>query len=202
MMTFMFLMTNERRSVPDAYTLTDAVRTQFIEEDFGDANEKTFMDIATYEEMYMWARDVFTDGLLPAEYYDGTEIPPDKKRVTYYNRVVGGVRMRQLRVTPNAGCTIKGNVTTSFIPTQVRTWAKSACKYVEKYTVITSRDLVTRAKAEHGRDVHSQNGTIVHQPDWAAALPTPPTRTTQMSDRNGDLRYDKYEICLGLSKYR
>ena len=65
----------------------------------------------------MWARDVFTPALLPSEYYEGTAIPEEKKRVTYYNRIVGGVRMRQQRVTPNARCTIKGNVITNFFPT-------------------------------------------------------------------------------------
>ena len=70
------------------------------------------------QEFYMWARDVFTPALLPSEYYEGTAIPEEKKRVTYYNRIVGGVRMRQQRVTPNAGCTIKGNVITNFFPTK------------------------------------------------------------------------------------
>lgn len=205
MMTFMFLMTNERRSVPDAYTLTDAVRTQFIEEDFGDANEKTFMDIATYEEMYMWARDVFTDGLLPAEYYDGTEIPPDKKRVTYYNRVVGGVRMRQLRVTPNAGCTIKANVITSFIPT---TGPDMGQERVRKYVDKCYSDYLKGFGDTGEGGTWSRRSFSVMAQQFTNQTGPPHCRdfaNTDYSDARivtGDLRYDKYEICLGLSKYR
>ena len=38
----------------------------------------------------------FTEGLLPAELYDGTEIT--EQRVMYYDKVVGGVRLRQSRI--------------------------------------------------------------------------------------------------------
>ena len=56
-------------------------------------------------------------GLLPAERYDGSEIAAEDKRVITYNRVIGGVRLRQLRVTPGAGCEVAENVKDEFNPT-------------------------------------------------------------------------------------
>ena len=103
-----------RREVRDAFLMTAGLRTVFVEENFGDANIKTYEDIRTYEELYEWANGPFTEGLLPAEYYDGSEIPENKKAVAYYNRVVGGLRMRQVKVTPNRGCRIALNVQTEF----------------------------------------------------------------------------------------
>ena len=113
-MLLYFWVLDARRNVRHAFLLTDAVRTAFVDEEFGDYNEKTFDDIRTYEEFYDWAKGPFTEGLLPAEYYDGSEIPADRKRVMYYNRVVGGLRMRQVRVTPNENCNIASNVITTF----------------------------------------------------------------------------------------
>jgi len=106
-----------RRSVPDAHYMLNALDEVFVGEEFGDYNEKAYMDIRTFEEFYEWAEGPFLQGLLPGEYYDGTVIDKDKNRVAYYNRVVGGVRMRQLRVEPNKGCDIATNVVSSFTPT-------------------------------------------------------------------------------------
>ena len=110
MMILYFVVTLSRRNVRSAYILSDSMRTVFIEENFGDANEKAYEDIRNYEEFWEWANGPFLDGLLPGELYNGDEIPNDKKRVAYYNRIVGGLRMRQVRCTPNAGCSIQTNV--------------------------------------------------------------------------------------------
>ena len=48
----------------------------FVGEEFGDYNEKSYGDIRTYEEFYLWAQGPFTEGLLPAEYYDGSVRTP------------------------------------------------------------------------------------------------------------------------------
>ena len=39
-----------------AYLLNDSLKVAFIEENFGDANEKAYEDIRTYEEFYAWAK--------------------------------------------------------------------------------------------------------------------------------------------------
>ena len=46
------------------------------------------MDIATYDEFYDWAEGPFTQGLLPAEFYDGTAISGQDQKISYYNRIV------------------------------------------------------------------------------------------------------------------
>ena len=96
-----FFVLFSRRSVLQAYYLINALQTVFVDENFGDANEKTYTDIATYDEFYDWAQGPFTDGLLPAEFYDGTQITGQDQKISYYNKIVGGVRMRQLRVEPD-----------------------------------------------------------------------------------------------------
>ena len=56
----------------------------------------------------------FTEGLLPAELYDGTEIT--EQRVMYYNKVVGGVRLRQSRIRGDS-CDIGLSVQEWNVPT-------------------------------------------------------------------------------------
>jgi hypothetical protein len=133
MMLLYFIVLLNRRDVRAAYLLTDSVRTAFVEENFGDANAKAFEDIRTYGEFFDWARGPFTEGLVPSEYYDGSEIPLEKRGVMYYNKLVGGLRMRQVKVTPNEGCSIATNVQTSFTPTKgVTAGIKQTRKYVQK----------------------------------------------------------------------
>ena len=103
-----------RRSVKDSYELVQSLRTAFVEENFGDYNEKAYGDIASFEEFYGWAQGPFTEGLLPAELYNGD--PVTEQRVMTYNRVVGGVRLRQNRVGPDS-CPIGASVKEKFMPT-------------------------------------------------------------------------------------
>ena len=162
----------------------------------GDYNEKAFMDIRTYEEMYSWARVVFTDGLLPSEYYDGTEIPREKKRVAYYNRIVGGVRMRQVRVTPNAGCTIKANVITNFFPTTGPDEGQERVrKYVEQCFSLYNKETWSRKPFGPMKQEASNSTGPEH---------CRPLADIDYSDARivgGEFRYDSYEICLGKALY-
>ena len=111
---YMFVLYS-RRSVRESFELVQTLRAVFAEEDFGDYNEKAFMDIATIEEFYDWAQGPFTDGLLPAELYDGS--PITEQRVMYYNKVVGGVRLRQNRIRGDS-CDIGLSVQEEFTPTR------------------------------------------------------------------------------------
>ena len=86
-----------------AFRLQEAVSAAFTEEDFGDYNEKTYYDIATPEEMFDWMQGPLQDGLFPDALYNGQPIPEDRKGyVMTYNRIVGKIRMRQLRVRPGS----------------------------------------------------------------------------------------------------
>lgn len=54
-----------RRTVKEAYRLQEAISTAFSEENFGDYNEKTFLDIATPAELFDWMQGPLQDGLFP-----------------------------------------------------------------------------------------------------------------------------------------
>jgi len=118
MMALYFFVLQSRRNVLSAHLFLDGLVEGFIGENYGDFNEKTYLDLSTYDEFYEWAQGPFTETLLPRENYDGNEIPPDRQRVMTFNRIVGGLRLRQARVTPNAGCTIAVNVQDEFNPSR------------------------------------------------------------------------------------
>ena len=220
MMTlYFYVMLYCRRSVSDAFTLTESLRTALVEENFGDANEKTYEDIATYEEFYSWARDVFTPALLPDEYYDGSSIPDEKKRVTYYNRIVGGVRMRQQRVTPNSGgCKIQSNVITNFFPTE---GPDKGIERVRKYVTqcfpnyrapargfdVSAFDdpFATWSRRPFGLGVLHTNYSNTTGPEECRPLATlnslDPAFYSDARITTGERKYDSYEVCLGKTFY-
>ena len=117
MMLVYFLVLMNRRNVLHAQSFLDGLLTGFMDA-FGDENGKTFMDITQYADFYGWLEGPFLSTLLPDNDYSGRPIDPKMQRVMMYNRIVGGLRMRQLRVTPNAGCTIAVNVQDEFNPTR------------------------------------------------------------------------------------
>ena len=181
--------------LPSASPLPLATAQVFVEENFGDYNEKAYEDIRNYEELYMWARDVFTPGLLPDEYYNGDPIPQGAPagRVGYYNKIVGAVRIRQQRVTPNAGCQIYSNVITNFWPT---TGPDKGIERVRKY--------VTQCYSNYRNELTwSRRPFSVLKSTFDNA--TGPEECRQMADRDysdarivaGEMRYDSYEVCLG-----
>ena len=100
-----------RRTVKDAFRLQEAVATAFTEENFGDYNEKTFLDIATAEEMFDWMVGPLQDGLFPDTLYNEQPLPEDRKGyVMTYNRIVGKIRLRQLRVAPDIACSLASSI--------------------------------------------------------------------------------------------
>ena len=203
MMMLYFYVLDARRNVRHAYLLTDSMRTIFVEEEFGDANEKTFMDIRTYEEFYMWATGPFTEGLLPAEYYDGEEIRADRKRVNYYQRIVGGVRLRQVRVTPNEGCVIGGNVMLNFFPTRGPDAGEERLrKYVDKCYAIYLQDATwsRRPFSVMDQPITNQTGPpeCRQYADGNPDRADDPNRAARIwQDPRINEEYDMYERCLG-----
>jgi len=96
-----------RRTVKDAYLLQEAISTAFVEENFGDYNEKTYLDIATADEMFEWMEGPLQDGLFPDALYNNQEVPEGRRGyVMTYNKVVGQIRLRQLRIAPDSTCTL------------------------------------------------------------------------------------------------
>ena len=52
----------------------------------GDYNEKSFLDIATFGEIWEWVEGVLKEGLFSASDADGNAV------IMLYNRMVGAVR--------------------------------------------------------------------------------------------------------------
>ena len=99
-----------RRQVENGFFMQQSISTAFVDEAFGDYNEKTFEDVATAEEAFDWMAGPLSDGLFPDELYNGLAVPQDKRGyVMSYNKVVGKVRLRQLRVLRD-GCKLSQSV--------------------------------------------------------------------------------------------
>jgi len=96
--TLLVFSVREKRSIRQAFTLFEAMQTVFVDENFGDYFEKAFEDIANFEEVWDWTNDVLMPGLFESDV-------DDEGNVMMYNRLVGGVRLRQLRVR-NDSCTL------------------------------------------------------------------------------------------------
>jgi len=104
---FFIYVLYSRRTVREAFQLQQSISTAFTEENFGDYNEKAFLDIATPEEMFEWMDGPLLDGLYPATLYNGLPVPPELQGyVMVYNKVVGRIRLRQLRVQQGEGCSL------------------------------------------------------------------------------------------------
>ena len=96
---FMVRAMMQATRVASVFFQTNAIRVALVEENFGDFNEKAFYDIVTYEEMFDWFENVFVPTLYPDD-----ASPEELGTIMSYNRVVGGIRFRQVRVEPNVGC--------------------------------------------------------------------------------------------------
>jgi hypothetical protein len=61
--------------------------------------------------MFFWLKNQFTDSVMPEFYTNGAPITPaaDRYFLGNYNRVVGGVRILQVRVSADTGCTVDSN---------------------------------------------------------------------------------------------
>ena len=106
--SFIFIWTlYSRRTVRDAFLLQEAIQTAFVEESFGEYGEKTFLDIANTNDVFDWMQGPLQNGLFPDSLYSGAAVPDARKGyVMTYNRVVGKIRLRQLRVAPDTTCTL------------------------------------------------------------------------------------------------
>ena len=58
-----------------------------------------FADVANFEEMFLWIKNIVPDAL-------GLESGSNGGSVMEYNKVIGRVRLRQVRVQKNKGCQI------------------------------------------------------------------------------------------------
>merc|ERR1711871_1071984 len=95
-----------RRDVQQSYQVVDAIRREFCETmwwndgtlDGSDDGERvTFEDIRTFGDMFQWFHFIFRGGLFPAT--DAFLPPSERGYIRTYNKIVGAIRFRQVRVT-------------------------------------------------------------------------------------------------------
>eukprot|EP00658_Telonema_sp_P-2_P057724 TRINITY_DN4613_c0_g1_i13.p1 TRINITY_DN4613_c0_g1~~TRINITY_DN4613_c0_g1_i13.p1 ORF type:complete len:868 (-),score=250.20 TRINITY_DN4613_c0_g1_i13:104-2707(-) len=83
----------------NAWVMQDSIVSYFAGESFPEEAKPnvafSMMDVANSEEMYQWIRHIFIPGMFAAE----------NQMVLLYNRPIGGVQIRSLRVTSDS-CTI------------------------------------------------------------------------------------------------
>jgi hypothetical protein len=94
--------------IEDAYYMNANMKHLFMEREFlapGVEIHKNFKnDVNTPQEFFQWASYVLIPFLYPTTNYDGTPLrPQDSKYILSYNRVLGSMRWRQIRVS-NTSC--------------------------------------------------------------------------------------------------
>lgn len=98
----LIMSTSLKRSIPQANALFLALETIFIDEEFGDYNEKSFMDVRKFDEVWDWTNDVLIPGLFESDV-------DETGNIMMYNQLVGAVRLRQMRVS-NTSCILSENI--------------------------------------------------------------------------------------------
>ena len=82
----------------DLYYLADRVESVTIDRVFStdDGQQLTFKGITSIDGMYYWIKNVFLNSLIGS----GNNMT----YLTNYNRLLGGIRFRQLRIIPDDKC--------------------------------------------------------------------------------------------------
>lgn len=88
-----------------AFYFTDMLRETFVLEEFPPEFShvsKNFYDVNKPEEVFQWLQGPFFEGMYRETEYNNVSIPADRLRMIIgVNKIIGLVRLRQLRVRPN-----------------------------------------------------------------------------------------------------
>jgi hypothetical protein len=88
-----------------AQTTNEALIDLFLDEEFPDVVQykKNFEEIMTLDELWTWIEGPLYKGLYPEDLYDGQPLKQSELQyILMYNRLVGQVQLRQMRVTDNS----------------------------------------------------------------------------------------------------
>eukprot|EP00003_Mantamonas_plastica_P003024 TRINITY_DN1243_c0_g1_i8.p1 TRINITY_DN1243_c0_g1~~TRINITY_DN1243_c0_g1_i8.p1 ORF type:complete len:336 (-),score=109.88 TRINITY_DN1243_c0_g1_i8:26-1033(-) len=100
------------RAVGQVYNAETAIKDVFIDEEFRPQDAsflRSFLDVKNMEEIWNWIEGPLVSQITVNEWYNGQTFTKEEEGYIYlYNRVVGGMRVRQLRVVDD-GCTIAPN---------------------------------------------------------------------------------------------
>jgi len=87
------------------YFMANILRETFSFEEFGDHNEKNFYDIVNADDFWGWVEGPLLGGLYFEDWYNGEGTSTaEAAHIVMYNRVLGGIRMRQVRVKEDTSC--------------------------------------------------------------------------------------------------
>ena len=153
--------------VPKMWEVHTAMEDLFVDEEFeGASYKKNFNEIMTIEETWQWITGPLVNGLYAEEYPIGVDdngdavpLPPNKMgNILFFNRLVGGARLRQVRYADD-GCRtrryvdvpeLKGKYDTKD-GTCFKEWAKSSTSshesdfigYVYQYHFVVSQQNIS-----------------------------------------------------------
>jgi hypothetical protein len=99
-----------QRSVYESFLMNQSLEAAFITQEIDfelQTFPKTFHDVHQDEELRDYLLSVVGGTLDKKEHYNGLRLTPYQRNfVMSNNRLMGGVRFRQLRVAPNKGCRV------------------------------------------------------------------------------------------------
>ena len=124
-MIFVFLTFQVLRLVRDTdivFEQESALEDLFLDEEFKSANfKKNFGDVMALDELWAFMEGPLLQGAYPDEYYNGKrKSEDDKGYILDVMKLVGGVRIRQHRVTPTS-CRSRRFVKEDDVPFETRT---------------------------------------------------------------------------------
>lgn len=98
------------RSAYQSYLMNQALITSFISEEIDSELQpfpKTFLDVGQPDEYVDWLTSVVGATLDANTFYNDQPMTPEEQQYTMFStKLVGGVRLRQLRSAPNKGCSV------------------------------------------------------------------------------------------------
>ena len=104
-----------RRDVLLSNKLVSSFRANFVQPEFGEHGTMDFSRINSADGFWTWLNGTFADGLFDSDLDDSGSIMG-------YNRLVGSIRLRQLRVG-STSCTLPGSVRSKSPPFVAGCWA-------------------------------------------------------------------------------
>lgn len=100
----------------DSYSTNAALYDQFLDQEFLDGTtfKKTFFDINSFEELQSWVTGPLAEGLYQDVWYNGDPYSDnDREFLRGYLKLVGGVRLWQVRVSNNS-CTVLQSIDSAY----------------------------------------------------------------------------------------
>eukprot|EP01002_Notosolenus_urceolatus_P000756 NODE_118_length_2739_cov_24.345353_g94_i0.p1 GENE.NODE_118_length_2739_cov_24.345353_g94_i0~~NODE_118_length_2739_cov_24.345353_g94_i0.p1 ORF type:complete len:890 (+),score=261.86 NODE_118_length_2739_cov_24.345353_g94_i0:163-2670(+) len=110
--TTVFCVTVNNGRSSQAFAIADRLRETFVTEPFkrmvnGQPRLLSYLNLTSSADFYAWTKEILVPSAFPVQDYADYPLPEWRKQyINQYNRRIGTVRLRQLRVRPNENCQI------------------------------------------------------------------------------------------------